>query len=87
MIPPITDPLGVYWDQPDTKDILVDETHAIMTERTLEQLAEYSASIPTGTYDGKMWRARGQSRWFLRWYGPHPDPTQISIHTREILLV
>lgn len=29
MIPKITDPLGKYWEQPSSENILIDDTHAI----------------------------------------------------------
>lgn len=34
MIPPITDPMGRYWDQPSRDEIIVDDTHAVMTVKT-----------------------------------------------------
>lgn len=90
-IPPITDPLGRHWDQPPVGDILVDDTHALMTEQTAKQLHEYSTSLPTGTYTGKMWKRRipwqGEpAKWFLCWYGAI-EGKEILIHNREILFV
>lgn len=87
MIPPITHELGAYWKQPPLSDLLVDETHAVMTEPTFKALAEYSATIPTGVYEGKMWRARVRSGWLLRWYGPSDHHQSCSIEQREILIV
>lgn len=55
-IPPITDPLGAHWDQPDRASILIDATHALMTVATFKALHEYSCSNPSGVYEGKMWR-------------------------------
>ncbi len=55
-IPPITDPMGRHWSQPDRQSILIDATHAVMSRQTFESLAEYSCSTPTGVYVGKMWR-------------------------------
>lgn len=86
-IPPITDPMGKYWDQPPVSDILVDDTHALMTFLTWKRLAEYSSTLPTGTYTGKMWKAfRTGGNWFLCWYGAI-EGKDILIHTRAILLV
>jgi hypothetical protein len=91
----MTDPLSVHWRQPPLEAIAVDDTHALMTERTLNELAEYSATIPTGAYHGKMWRravyAEGRPPqdivgWLLCWYGPHDDPRKCSINYREVLL-
>ena len=101
MIPAITDPLGRHWDQPDPGRILVDDTHALMAPATFQQLREYSTTVPTGVYDGKMWRRQALVRgpdgwsvrpqtpeqWFLCWYGPSVDPTKCAVYAREILLV
>lgn len=97
-IPPITDPLGLHWQQPALDRILLDETHAVMTARTFESLREYSSSIPTGYYPGKMWRRHdgvfdrtckpSARRWLLCWFGIVPDkPDVCSINAREIILV
>lgn len=98
-IPPITDPMGKYWKQPDRREILIDETHAVMSQRTFEQLATYSASFPTGVYEGKMWKRHngahdqeflargGKPEWYLVWYGKHPDPEKVSNNLRKILIV
>lgn len=80
-IPPITDPLGRSWDQPSSKNILIDDTHALMSLRVFEELAEYSCSFPSGVYPGKMWRRHngsfdhafiargGKPEWQLWWFG------------------
>lgn len=90
-IPPITEPLGKYWDQPDRSQILVDSSHALMTHETLHSLADYSGSVPTGVYHGKMWRRRERydcDDWFLAWYG-HSEKGQdfCSLNFRRVLLV
>jgi hypothetical protein len=95
-IPPITDPLGKYWDQPARSEILVDEKHAVMTEETFRLLHEYSATNPTGVYPGKMWRRHdglfdqrckpGERRWLLCWYAECEDPKMCATHWREILI-
>lgn len=56
VIPPMTDPHGRHWNQPKREAILVDDHHALMTHATFEELLEYSGTIPTGCYEGKMWR-------------------------------
>lgn len=56
IIPPITDPLGKHWQQPHRRFIELDDTHALMSEQTFKGLKEYSTSIPTGRYEGKMWK-------------------------------
>lgn len=96
-IPPITDPLGRYWDQPPIERIAIDDTHALMTHEDFTLLPEYSASMPSGVYPGKMWRRRDGAfdprcrpedrRWLLCWYGIVPgDATVCSNNFREILI-
>jgi len=94
VIPPITDPLGRHWDQPDTSNFVIDDTHALMTRRDFEQLAEYSTTTPSGVYVGKCWkersgmlRTRPNGEWYLRWYGHDPDPNFVSNNQRIILII
>ncbi len=100
IIPPIMDPLGRHWDQPKTSEILIDDTHAIMTRRTFDSLKEYSCTNPTGVYPGKMWKRHdgvfdyeflasgGKPVWQLRWYGEsEKGPEWCSNHSRDILIV
>lgn len=87
-IPPMTDRLGQYWQQPSRNEIEVDSTHALMSQAVFDQLRDYSYSYPTGTYSGKMWKCgRGKAfvQWYLCWYGDIVDDT-IAIHRREILI-
>lgn len=98
-IPPITDPLGRHWDQPSPASILIDDTHALMDRATCEMLSEYSCSIPSGVYEGKMWKRHdgiydrrfiasgGRPTWLLMWFGPSPDPSKCSINSRRIILL
>lgn len=86
-IPDMTDPLGRVWRQPKRENILLDDTHALMRKRDFDQLSEYSHTIPTGKYVGKMWKAKQGEKWYLVWYDFDPDPQYLAIPTREILLV
>lgn len=102
-IPLMTDPLGRYWEQPLVKDILVDDTHAIMTTKTFEELADYTYTNPSGVYPGKMWKGRmvlcntktcpityyySNNRWELRWWGISDKGENFcSNNQREILLI
>lgn len=95
MIPPITDRLGMYWDQPDVANILLDDTHALMSKADFDKLSEYSTSDPTGVYVGKAWKSvrivehEGKyfrDGWWLKWYGYSNDPTRCSYNQRIILL-
>jgi len=88
----MVNPLGRYWPQPPLEAILVDDIHALMSERTLGQLSEYSASVPSGVYAGKMWKRRVYTGWFLCWYGPgvaDPDGKTDGMYTyaRKVLIL
>jgi hypothetical protein len=86
-IPPITDPLGRYWEQPDTSKILIDDEVALMDQRTHDDLAEYSASTPTGVYPGKAWKACRFGKSYLRWFGePDGHPDGLPTYTRPIVI-
>lgn len=57
MIPALDSPYGPKaWDQPDRRAFLVDDHHAVMTRATFTELAEYSGTIPSGVYPGKLWK-------------------------------
>ncbi len=97
-IPPITDPMGKYWRQPDRHAILLDDTHAIMPQHVFDSLSEYNCSMPTGVYPGKMWkchvgsydsRVKVEDRyWQLRWFGVHPTELEslVTNNARTILI-
>ncbi len=90
IIPKITEPLGKYWEQPSTNNILIDDTHALMDEKSFKELKDYSKSQPTGAYEGKMWKATYWDRpgiWFLLWFDFHEDPKFLSTEQREIILL
>ena len=87
VIPPITDPLGRYWDQPNRENILIDKDNAMMTDGEFCQLANYELTNPTGTYIGKMWRAGNTLRWYDRIEDTPNMGKVILIETREILVV
>ena len=96
-IPPITDPMGRHWEQPPAHSILLDDTHAVMTEQTFCQLAEYSGSTPSGVYPGKMWRRHDglfdrrckpeDRRWLLCWFGEVPDNPKVCSNNFRVILV
>lgn len=87
-IPEMTDPLGRHWKQPRRDQIEIDCNHALMPRSAFDQLLEYSTTIPTGTYPGKMWKANSSSGvWVLRWYGDLIDENTIARGQREILIV
>ncbi len=69
-IPPITNLLGRHWRQCDLSDIVVTPDAAFIPESAIRQLSDYSHSMPSGVYPGKMWRAtfKLDGPWLL-WYG------------------
>jgi hypothetical protein len=88
IIPPITDPLGRGWRQPDSRQVLIDDNCAMMTEQLFKNLAEYSTSTPSGVYPGKMWKSRRGNIWYLRWFAADDgDPRGLPTPTREIVIV
>lgn len=97
VIPPITDPMGRYWDQPSASEIIIDDEYALMKRATFNKLAEYNCSKPSGVYPGKMWRVdnatyhkkeveRGAYRHWLLWFGESDSPGFVSNHSRKILI-
>jgi hypothetical protein len=89
-IPIMDDPLGKYWEQPaDIRQALMDDTHVILTLRQIEQLKEYSSTMPTGVYPGKCWqrKERDPDRHLLVWYGDENNEGKCPILFREILVM
>lgn len=86
-IPPMTDPLGRYWDQPNVSEVLIDDTHALVSRSAFDKLNQYDTSIPSGVYPGKMWKCRQRGVMYLRWYGLADDPNFCSNHHRILLVV
>lgn len=96
-IPAMTHRDGRYWQQPSRNAIEVDEKYALMSQRAFDALSNYSASTPTGVYEGKMWKRLDGAhdracpvecrRWLLCWYGPSRHSDRCSVNYREILIV
>ena len=89
-IPEITDPMGRHWKQPSKDEILIDDTHALMPQNVFERLSDYSCTMPSGVYAGKMWRRRHDfydpsKGWMLCWFGHDPEPGFCSNNFRDIL--
>lgn len=85
-VPPITEPMGKYWKQPDPNGMAFDDQQVLMTQKDFDALLEYSSSKPSGVYPGKMWKCLSGGYWYLRWFGLSEDPTMCSNHYREILI-
>ena len=88
-IPECVHPLSRVWDQPKSKDIEIDNSHALMSEKQFNQLHEYSTSVPTGVYSGKMWKARIRNgKWYLRWYEDDSVNREVcNIKSRIIIVI
>lgn len=70
--------------------MLLDDRHAVMTRAEFERLMEYSRSIPSGTYVGKIWKRRqwlNSDVWLLGEYVDVGSQTEIGIKWRAILVV
>ena len=96
-IPPVEDGHEAHArdHQPSRAYVIVDGPYAMVDEYWFKRLPEYSASIPTGVWFGKMWKARwgdpdGMGKyggWYLRWYGPHKNPKLAAIEQRHLVVV
>lgn len=67
-VPEITNPLGKSWQQPDRLNILYTDQYALISEEDFKLLPNYEISLPSGVYEGKMWRRYN----LLCWYDTHP---------------
>lgn len=75
-VPEAQSPYGKNaFHMPHRHDIgfIEDQNFCSMKQRTFDKLAEYSTTIPTGVWPGKMWKAQlnneeGEFRWYLRWF-------------------
>jgi len=86
--PPImVDPMGRHWDQPPRSEVLIDEHCAVMTRKSFSQLHDYSHSMPSGVYDGKMWKALFRGKWYLKFYAPSDKPGHCRTEALPILLL
>lgn len=100
IIPAMTDPMGIHWNQPNREDILMEHSFGdsirnipyssvcLMSKETFDMLSDYSQSQPSGVYPGKMWKAYYTKRkeWLLHWFGEeiHDSCTR---YWSEILIV
>ncbi len=97
-IPPITDPMGRHWRQPDLTKLDVMGTYALLSRAEFEGLLEYSGTRPSGIYPGKCWRRQEYhhngltliptGRWFLEWFGLVPGNDKVCSNNHlEIIIV
>lgn len=88
MIPVMDDPLGKHWQQPeDIREVVMDETHVLLTPQQLGHLAEYNTTRPSGVYPGKCWKTWYQGAFYLVWYGDETPDKKCPILNRRILVV
>lgn len=88
IIPMMIDPLSKAWNQPDTKNILIDDEYAILDDKDFSKLSTYSTSRPSGVYAGKMWKREcPDGSFILCWYGYDQKPNMCSINERYILAI
>lgn len=94
--PALESPYGPgAWHQPERTKVLIDATHALMTKAVFDSLAEYSTTMPSGVYPGKMWRRHDGSfdprctnpEWLFCWYGRTDDPEKCSVNFRKVIFV
>lgn len=93
IIPVMDDPLSKHWDQPSSDNFIIghDSDEVIMSTVDYEKLLEYSSSIPSGVYPGKMWKSihydmKGKpARSFLMWYGEELNGS-CTVHHRQIIV-
>jgi hypothetical protein len=84
IIPPIIHPLGSAWRQPSRENILIDDIHALMSKEDFDLLHNYETSIPSGVYEGKVWR---NGMCLLWWDACLTDLNKCTCHHREIIIV
>lgn len=98
MIPAMANPIAGSWRQPSRDEILVDDTYAAMSQKTFDSLQEYSCSVPSGVYPGKMWKrhdalfdrnSKPENRlWLLCWFSESEyGPELCAINLRRVLIV
>lgn len=76
------------WEQPNRKHIILDDTHALMSQVSFNKLKDYSHSKISGVYIGKMWKKqRYAGIWALCWFGIEDEPGYLTNHYREILIL
>lgn len=86
-IPAMTHPLSKNWRQPTRESVHLFDDKAFIDRGDFNILPEYSCTIPTGVYEGKMWKRREGVEWLICWYGPSLDPDECRIHYRKLVIV
>jgi hypothetical protein len=63
-----------------------------LTREEFDGMYEYSSSLPSGTFYGKVWKAKWGAGWFMGEYVPDPlskigkdgEPDSVKINWRKI---
>ncbi len=95
-IPQLVDPMGRYYRQPHRNEIDFRKGGvAWMKLHTFNLLPEYSSTLPSGVYAGKMWkrhdgvhhlRSKAKPEWLLCWYADIEGTDRCSVEYRPIKL-
>jgi len=93
VIPVMDHPLGRAWSQPKRQDIIINATQAFISARSFNCLHNYSHSLPSGVYSGKMWKqlTRDKSQvehWWLCWFVDSTVyPNSCTTNRRKIVIL
>ncbi len=66
---------------------LLDNKIAIVSAQAFKALKDYSRSLPTGAFPGKIWKRQCPDGWVLGMYTEHEDPSKVSIEWRTLIVV
>lgn len=79
----MTHPYGKSWDAPKNTEVLIFPDRAEMTQGSFDALLNYAGSMPTGVYEGKMYRKDN----YLHWWSSCEDPDKCKDNVRPIKIV
>jgi hypothetical protein len=87
-IPPMTHPYGKAWEQPELSEVSICDTYATMNQKAFKKLHDYSRSMPSAVYEGKMWKTSDDKiTYHLHWWGFSDEPDKCSGNVREIKII
>lgn len=58
IVPEMMRSCGAVGDQPEAKNILIDDEYALMNNRDFERLSDHTGSEPATKHTGMMWKGR-----------------------------
>ena len=86
-IPPITEPEGKCWYQPSYDELIFSDDAVMVSRDAFNRLSDYSRSIPSGVYEGKIWKSMIKDQWYLCWFGAHStDPKLCTIYRLPLII-